>query len=107
MTIIKNRPPNNTTRISLSHCFRLWHPNQKEARKESLENPFREPPFPTAVFLDNLTFVEGKYYLRLDESEPDAGSLYASTQENPQLSLAWSKKGWNLEYWGHSIKRLS
>ncbi len=104
MSITKNRPPNNTTKNSLSPCFRLWHPNQKEARKESLEKPFRDPPFPTAVFFDDLTFIDGKYYLRLDESEPDAGSLYASTQENLQLSLAWSEKGWNLDYLSHSIQ---
>lgn len=93
--------------ISLLPCFRLWHPNPEEFFEESLGNPFLEPPFPTAYFLDHLTFSEGNYYLRLDKNEPNAGFLYASTQENPQLSAAWDKKGWNLDKLDYSIQMLN
>lgn len=88
-------------------CFRLWHPNQEEAFEESLENPFRQLPFPNAYFLDKLTFLEGKYYLRLDKNEPNAGSLYASNHENPQLYYPWGKNGWNLASLGYSVKLLT
>jgi hypothetical protein len=87
------------------YCWRVWHPDQEQAVSEAQENPFPEPPFPSASYLYSLTREDDRYIMRDDDEQPLHGFMFGThLEDTPTLAQSWAEKGWQLESLGAMTK---